>query len=153
MSFGKLCHEIMQKLRPGHIFGLLFGLGLAILCFLLGSDILDISTNLLLLLIGLLLGWHAGTFFSPIDEKDEKRLRYAGATVGGFVSGYLLSKVDPILQAQVALLTKDMSIVDWPKVGIFVAGFLLAAVWVFECRSYGIKKELPEGSNNPGGGA
>ena len=82
---------------------------------------------------------------SPIDSKDARRLQFVGKTVGAFLSGYLLAKIDPFLAEQVKLATETPSRVNWIRVGLCAASGLLGAVVVFVNRSY----STPEDSERP----
>jgi hypothetical protein len=129
------------------LFALLFGVLLLYLCIVLGADRSAIGLNLLVTLLGALAGWALGMFFSPIDERDAKRLQFVGKTVGAFVSGYLLGKVDPFLAEQVKRATETPSDVNWVRVGLCAAAGLLGAVVVFVNRAY----SSPPESQKPSG--
>src|SRR5262252_9445285 len=118
------------------VFALLFGGLLVYLCVVLGPDRAAVGLNLLVSLLGALAGWALGMFFSPIDARDAKRLQFVGKTVGAFISGYLLAKVDPFLAEQVKLATESPSKVNWVRVGLCAASMLLGTVVVFVNRAY-----------------
>jgi hypothetical protein len=124
---------------------LVFALLLLYLCIVLGRDRVDVGVNLLVALLGALSGWALGIFFSPIDARDARRLQFVGKTVGAFISGYLLAKVDPFLAEQVKLATETPSRVNWIRVGICATSGLLGAVVVFVNRAY----SAPTGSERP----
>ena len=118
------------------LFALVFGILITYLCVVLGRDQAEVGLNLLVALLGALAGWALGMFFSPLDAKDARRLQFVGKTVGAFISGYLLAKVDPFLAEQVKLATETPSRVNWVRVGLCVASGLLGAVVVFVNRAY-----------------
>jgi hypothetical protein len=118
------------------LFAVLFGALVVYLCVVLGRDRASVGLNLLVALLGALSGWTLGMFFSPIDEKDAQRLQFVGKTVGAFISGYLLGKIDPFLAEQVKLATETPSKVNWVRVGLCAASGLLGAVVVFVNRAY-----------------
>jgi hypothetical protein len=118
------------------VFALLFGGLLVYLCVVLGRDQAAVGLNLLVSLLGALTGWALGMFFSPIDARDAKRLQFVGKTVGAFISGYLLAKVDPFLAEQVKIATESPSKVNWVRVGLCAASMLLGTVVVFVNRAY-----------------
>ena len=118
-------------------FAAAFGGGLFYLCLALGSNAQARSVNLLTIVIGALLGWAAGMFFSPFSESQAKSFQFIGKTVGAFVSGYLLSKFEKVLAALITAAEKDpLTYVQWDRVGIFVGGFSLAAIVVFINRAH-----------------
>jgi hypothetical protein len=80
-------------------------------------------------------------FFSPIDERDAQRLQFVGKTVGAFISGYLLGKIDPFLVEQMKRATESPSTINWIRVGLFGASALLGAVVVFVNRAYSTPAE------------
>jgi len=118
------------------LFAFIFGVLLAYLCIVLGRDRAEVGLNLLVALLGALSGWALGMFFSPIDAQDARRLQFVGKTVGAFISGYLLAKIDPFLAEQVKLATETPSRVNWIRVGLCAASGLLGAVVVFVNRAY-----------------
>jgi hypothetical protein len=128
------------------IFAVLFGALLVYLCVILGADRSAVGLNLLVALLGALSGWALGMFFSPIDERDAKRLQFVGKTVGAFLSGYLLAKIDPFLVEQMKRATETPSNVNWIRVGLFGASALLGAVVVFVNRAYSTpaQRERPQ---------
>jgi ABC-type uncharacterized transport system permease subunit len=123
------------------LFAVLFGSLLAYLCVILGADRPAVGLNLLVALLGALSGWAVGMFFSPIDERDAQRLQFVGKTVGAFISGYLLGKIDPFLVEQMKRATESPSTINWIRVGLFGASALLGAVVVFVNRAYSTPSE------------
>lgn len=123
------------------IFAVLFGALLVYLCVILGADRAAVGLNLLVALLGALSGWAVGMFFSPIDERDAQRLQFVGKTVGAFISGYLLGKIDPFLAEQMKRATESPSEVNWVRVGLCAASVLLGAVVVFVNRAYSSPSE------------
>ena len=120
----------------GQVFGLIFAIILIYLCFALSDSKIDPSINILIVMIGVILGWPVGVYFSPINKEDEKRLSVIGKSAAAFVSGYLLSKIEPIIQAQVEVAKSDITSMPWLQLGLFLSAFLLSSVLVFEGRSY-----------------
>ena len=129
------------------LFAFLFGVLVVYLCVVLGPDRWAVGLNLLVALLGALSGWALGMFFSPIDEQDAKRLQFVGKTVGAFISGYMLGKIDPFLAEQVKRATESPSEVNWVRVGICAASGLLGAVVVFVNRAY---SSPPDSQKPPG---
>jgi type II secretory pathway pseudopilin PulG len=131
------------------VFAFLFGLLLVYLCIVLGRDRAAVGLNLLVTLLGALSGWALGMFFSPIDARDAKRLQFVGKTVGAFISGYLLAKIDPFLAEQVKVATETPSSVNWVRVGLCVASGLLGAVVVFVNRAYSAPSDTQRPQPSP----
>jgi hypothetical protein len=135
--------RLMRKLGPHPLsllftglFAILFGALVVYLCIVLGPTRAAVGLNLLVSLLGALSGWALGMFFSPIDDKDARRLQFVGKTVGAFISGYLLGKIDPFLAEQVKRATEAPSKVNWVRVGLCAASGLLGAVVVYVNRAY-----------------
>jgi len=131
------------------LFAALFGALLVYLCIVLGRDRAAVGLNLLVALLGALTGWALGMFFSPIDARDAKRLQFVGKTVGAFISGYLLAKIDPFLAEQVKVATETPSKVNWIRVGLCAASGLLGAVVVFVNRAYSAPSETQRPQPSP----
>ncbi len=132
------------------LFALLFGALLLYLCIALGTNRTSVGLNLLVALLGALSGWAVGMFFSPIDEKDARRLQFVGKTVGAFISGYLIGKIDPFLAEQVKRATETPADVPWVRVGLCAASALLGAVVVFVNRAYSAPSGTsPSGTQRP----
>jgi hypothetical protein len=125
----------------GQVFGLIFSIVLIYLCFALSNSKIEPSINILIVMIGVILGWPVGVYFSPFNKEDAKRLSVIGKSAAAFVSGYLLSKIEPIIQAQIEIAKSDISSMPWLQLGLFVSAFLLSAVLVFEGRSYALSNK------------
>jgi len=91
--------------------------------------------NLLVGILGCLLGWFVGTLASPYDKPEAQRFISLGQAVSLFVSGVLVSKIDRFLES--ALFDKDGIYRDaWERAGIFAAAFLLMALVTYVNRTY-----------------
>lgn len=73
--------RLIRKLGPHPLsllftglFAVLFGALVVYLCIVLGATRAAVGLNLLVALLGALSGWALGMFFSPIDDKDARRL-------------------------------------------------------------------------------
>jgi hypothetical protein len=131
------------------LFALVFGILILYLCIVLGRDQAEVGLNLLVALLGALTGWALGMFFSPIDSRDARRLQFVGKTVGAFISGYVVAKVDPFLALQVKLAMEAPSRVNWVRVGLCLASGLLGAVVVFVNRAYSGPVEVQRPGPSP----
>ena len=92
------------------------------------------SANLLVALVGGLCGWVVGTAFSAFSPEEAVLFKSISGTIGIFLSGYVVSKLDRFIEA--ALFPVDKAEVAWSRVGLFVATLMLAAVTVFLNRLY-----------------
>jgi hypothetical protein len=119
----------------GSLFALLFGVGLFWLCIALSATPRSFAFNLLICLVGLLLGWAVGMFFSPFSKGQAASFQFVGKTVGAFISGYVLSKLEKVIAKLIAGAEEDpVNYVQWDRVGLFAGSFLLATVVVFVSR-------------------
>jgi len=121
------------------IFGIVFSALIVSLCWLLGESPSAVHLNLLVCVLGALLGWAAGMYFSPFDKEDEDRFHYVGKSLAAFVSGYVLSKAESLISTLMKSVEGDLSQVKWDRVGLFLCSFLLAATVVFVSRSYALR--------------
>ena len=124
-----------RTLLSGSLFAVGFGATLVWLCFALGSSAQAVAVNVMLCLVGLLLGWAIGMFFSPVSKGQAASFEFVGKTAGAFISGYLLSKLEKLISALLTSAEKDpLNFVQWERVGLFTGSFLLATVVVFVSR-------------------
>lgn len=91
--------------------------------------------NLLISLLGLLSGWLVGTGLAPYDKLDEKRFKKISVTASAFLSGYVVSKLDRLLEATL-LQTSSLHPLAWARTGLFSAAFLVTGLTVFINRFY-----------------
>ena len=118
------------------VFTFLFSCLLIWSCLQFKTSKQDTATNFLLCILGAVLGWALGMFFSPFDKADAERFSFVGQFVAAFVSGYVLSKIDPVLTKKVTAMIEKPQDVPWPRIALFVISFLLSAVVVFVWRVY-----------------
>ena len=74
------------------------GLALVILCFRVGQSAEVHAMNIAVLVFGASSGWLAGILLSPYDPKEARNFPRYAAAVSAFASGYLVSKVDRVLE-------------------------------------------------------
>jgi MFS family permease len=126
-------------------FAALFGGLLLYLCSALASDRRERSHNFLLAVLGAVVGWALGMFFSPFDAADVQRFNFLGTAIATFISGYVLSKIDPLIAALVKRATDSPTEVPWARCGLFLAAALLSSVVVFVNRTYAPRLGAPAG--------
>jgi hypothetical protein len=66
-------------------------------CFIVATDRQEKYVNLAFLGFGLVLGWIAGAFISPVTSAEGKIFDQYGAAVASFGTGYLLAKTDKLV--------------------------------------------------------
>jgi 4-amino-4-deoxy-L-arabinose transferase-like glycosyltransferase len=126
------------------MFALLFGGALLWLCRLFADTSRAVGVNILLCILGALLGWALGMFFSPFNTEDAAQFKFLGKTVAAFVSGYLLSKGEAVLGAYLKRATEHPEQVQWDRVGLLSCSFLLAFIVVFVSRTYAHASSQPK---------
>ncbi|BDM83855.1 hypothetical protein [Acaryochloris marina] len=97
--------------------------------------------NLLITLLGGLIGWVIGNLTSPIGKEETKVFGQLGATIATFLSGYVVSKLDRFLEA---VLFSEGAIREssWISLCFFTSALLLSSLTIFLNRIYGLKPSL-----------
>lgn len=92
-------------------------------------------------LSGVALGWLVGFLASPYSEVEERRFSKYAAAVAAFVSGYLLGKLEPTVNA----ILKDDNLIVNPvhgaRVLLFVIAAIAAAITMYVFRLYTVLDE------------
>jgi hypothetical protein len=130
-------------------FGFVFGGVLVTLAFVFGDGPKAIGINLLLIVLGCLLGWAIGMFFSPFSELESARFQFLGKSIAAFGSGYALSKSEVLVTALMNRAAEKPESVPWDRVGLLSASFLLAGMVTFISRIYAVG--IPAKGDDKGG--
>ncbi|HXE21618.1 MAG TPA: hypothetical protein VN617_04705 [Rhodoferax sp.] len=94
-----------------------------------------VPINALVSLLGALCGWVVGTGLAPYTAAEGRRFREISVTASAFLSGYIVSKLERLLDA--ALLQQPAQhAVAWERAGLFLAAFLATVITVFINRFY-----------------
>jgi hypothetical protein len=98
----------------------------------LGDSLAWLSTAL-----GLTAGWAAGLLLAPYESEQERFREYA-KLVSVFISGYLVSKVDRLIELWFdpehgPILLRPLVV---HRILLCITSFLLAAVWTYVARKY-----------------
>jgi hypothetical protein len=137
-----------SALAPLLVMGLAFIWLLALVYLLSPKE--QANTNYLIVLLGSLLGWVLGLFFSPYDDKEAKAFVSIGQAVSAFISGYVFSKLDRFVEASL-FVAQGPVYGSWIRVGLFVAAAVIWAVLVFSSRAYfDLSKLEDQKATNPG---
>ncbi|WP_445635563.1 hypothetical protein [Nostoc sp. DSM 114161] len=94
--------------------------------------------NLLISLLGGLIGWVLGNVASPVSPDEKQVFSELAKVVATFFSGYLLSKLDRFLEG-VLFKNNHIDKNSWISVCFFSSALILASVTVFLNRTYGLK--------------
>ena len=105
--------------------------------------------NLLISLLGGLIGWVFGNAASPVSEGEKETFNELGKVVATFFSGYLVSKLDRFIEG-VLFRSNQIDENSWISVCFFSSALILASVTVFLNRTYALKSiNQPKTENKP----
>ena len=95
----------------------------------------------LLAVTSALVGWVVAILATPYSKEEKEQFSEFGKVVSGIVTGFLLGKLGPVIDALVAVPEKGgrpliMEAGVWPQVMVTVGSFLLAFLFVFGGRLY-----------------
>ena len=95
----------------------------------------DYATTLLIQMCGIAIGWLLAFLASPRDEDEKAAFSLLTKTLSAFISGYLLSKVEPVIRA---VLNSDLpkSPLSAARLLIFVTALALAFMNGYSYRLY-----------------
>lgn len=102
---------------------------------LLESDPRTYLITYLICTAGVILGWLIGILTTPYDAADQKKLENFSKMVGTFLSGYVLSKFDRVLE-RVINPEHEMSELFALRTLLFFCFFGLSWIVVFVFRQY-----------------
>ena len=98
MSFNKWYSARDFKIISSSIKGLIVIIALAIACFQMGkTNREELILNYSHLLLGLVIGWVVGHIVSPYNSQEKEVFSGYIKAVAAFVSGYILSKADKLI--------------------------------------------------------
>ena len=86
------------KLFATELSGVVVGVALIILAYLVGQDRSVYPTTYIICISGYILGWIVALISTPMNTNDESKIGRFTKMVGTFLSGYLLSKLDKIFE-------------------------------------------------------
>lgn len=87
-------------------------------------------------LAGISLGWLLGFLASPQSEKEETRFQGYAKVLTAALSGYFLSKMEPLIQRLLEAERLLASPLHGIRLLVFIALVLIAAITMFVYRSY-----------------
>lgn len=96
--------------------------------------------NLLISLLGGLVGWILGNITSPTNADEKNTFTQLGATISTFLSGYIVSKLDRFLE-KVLFRDDQINQDSWTSASFFVSALIIVALTVFLNRFYTLKEK------------
>lgn len=115
---------------------LFFGAVLSSCLFKIDPD--RVWLNLLISLLGGLIGWVLGNFASPVNSNEQKTFSELAKVVATFFSGYVVSKLDRFLEGTL-FSNNQIDETSWISACFFLSALILASVTVFLNRTYALK--------------
>jgi hypothetical protein len=123
------------KIIGSSVFALFLGSAMLALSFYIGDDIKTISLSLTILVLAFAGGWFIGILISPYSRQEEEQFSTISKTASAFASGYLVGKVDKIIEK----MTSPEFLLN-PIAGFrlmaFVAAFTISMLITFVYRRY-----------------
>jgi hypothetical protein len=113
----------------------LMALLLWFLCFKIVATPLDGYLNVAIMLASISSGWLLGTFISPESETEKKSFMTYGKAVSAFVSGYLVSKLDKVIEKILSPELLVMPVATFRLAGS-VAALISAVLVTYIVRAY-----------------
>jgi hypothetical protein len=133
----------LERIRKSSAWGAAFiiltlGVVFAILCFRLAPTPDDASLNLALMGASIVVGWLAGTLASPGTLREEGRFGTTAKAISTFISGYLLAKIDNVMNALLAprTLLESASLLPAFRLAMTLAVTIGTALGIYICRVY-----------------
>jgi hypothetical protein len=127
--------NLNYKIVWGTVSAACLGAPLPVLCFFFGSDKQAHYLNIILLILGLLLGWVIGILATPYTTSEDKKFTGYAKAISAFLSGFIIAKADKAIER----LFEPQALTD-PVVAfrltMFAAAFLVALVITFIYRKY-----------------
>ena len=105
------------------------------LCFRIVATPLDGYLNLAVILASICSGWLLGTFISPESGHEQKSFMTYGKAVSAFVSGYLVSKFDKVIDRILSPETLVMPVAAFRLAGS-IAAVISAMLVTYIVRAY-----------------
>ncbi len=124
------------KLFGSAVTGVVLGGTVTYFSYSVGDDFKASALNLLIVVLGLSLGWLLGILLSPYSGAEEKKFTEYAKAFSIFASGYLVGKVDKVIEA---LFQPDFILesVHGFRIMSFLAALIISLVMTFIFRRYG----------------
>lgn len=127
--------SITLPMYGGLALGSLVALALVVESLRSGDELLRIY-----LLVGAAIGWLVGILAVPLNDDEQNRFGQFAKIIAGFLTGYLFSKIDPVVIWFVTPPDGGQFPIFDPTIqkrALFsFAGFLVSLIMIFNARSY-----------------
>jgi hypothetical protein len=122
----------------GAVFIWLFFFGFIALCFQIAPTPDDRYLNLAIFGASVIIGWLLGTLISAGTSREEAQFGKAAKAISAFASGYVLAKIDNVVNALLApkALLESANLLPAFRLIMSVAVITGAALWIYIVRAY-----------------
>jgi hypothetical protein len=127
---------VNYKLAGSAASAAIMGGAVVFLAFIVGKESKTSALNLLIVILGLAIGWLFGILLSPYSESEGKKFTKYAKVFGVFASGYLVGKIDKVIEE----LLKPEFILDSVhgfRIISFLAALIIGLIFTFVFRRYG----------------
>ena len=131
----KLRRTTNYNLKATMISGVVVGLALIALAYLIGPERDVYPMTYLICISGYILGWIVAIISTPMNEIDKDKIGRFTGLVGTFLSGYLLSKLDKVIE-QILNPEQIFTYLIGARLLLFVCCFGITFIMVFYYRQY-----------------
>jgi len=128
-------HAMNYKLVCSTAAAFVLSVCLIVLCFFVGDGAEVRALNVAVLVAGASTGWLVGVLISPYDVKEARAFPKYAAAVSAFVSGYLVSKMDRVLEELLEPEFLFSSLAGF-RVLAGIASFAIALLIAYVYRAY-----------------
>lgn len=108
---------------------------LVVLCFKMAPSPQDAYLNIAIVLASVSVGWLLGTFVSPESASEQGRFMTYGKAVSAFVSGYLVSKLDKVVEEILSPQTLAVPLAAF-RLSASIAAMISALLVTYILRAY-----------------
>jgi uncharacterized membrane protein len=115
--------------------GAIVGTALIVMAYLVGEDRSIYPTTYIICICGYILGWIVAIISTPMNKTDEDKIGRFTKITGTFLTGYLLSKFDKILE-NILDPVKVFSSIAGVRILLFICCFGLTFIMVYYYREY-----------------
>ena len=134
--------EFSLAKSAGIIAGMILIILILVFCLIDGNLLTSIWA-----FVGVCLWWLIGIIIKPLSADEKSSFDVIAKVVSGFITGYLLSKIDPLINALLevnnghALIAEDFVA---QRALIAFASFLASIILVFSARAYWTDRANPQ---------
>lgn len=139
----KLVRKSNYSLTATIVSGIVVGLSLIYLAYRVGPEPNEYPITYIICICGYIIGWIVAIISTPMNEIDRDKIGRFTGLIGTFISGYLLSKLDKILERifDPAVIFSELT---GARVLLFICCFGITFILVFYYRQYKWRVDAPK---------